>query len=831
MKLNRLSSALAACALISLAAPWNVTQAANHNLSQVGGAVTNGFEWVDLTVNVDWDFTANVKHFNDTSLPLDKAFIHDRIKQVARSIFVMTNGRQKLRNVYVFNNKEFGENVDIQLLNKEGRAYASGFSGYGFEGFSTYNFLGMNMAEANQPQNVQNEGFLGQVVAHELGHYFYGFADEYVEAGKALSADSPGSPSGEDTARDTIMNNHEGFARLSTAADYDANTKTAQGRVYQLDSSNRGASAWETLIRDPKEDSATARSDNGHAGRRKWYAAFKGLSVPTIGSLKANSSASSSDVTGYDSDLKVVFKSGNTVEPWDTNGKVTLSTAAPSQQRKVILIDRSLPQATLAEAISTAQGLLSQAQSDYASKPVAYAVVVRPAQSGLNLPTALSASASDLTNLRSALSGITADTSGATFDLSQGYAAVRANLLVNQDNSAFVDSLEVITRQGATAAADLGDTARKAKVALNIVGLKLPASAPAPAPVANTVPLTEVAKTSGGDYNTAKTGAEALKDMSKAASAIEGKVFNLIDMDSADALAANGSKKFDFFKSAQDYDGNLVLTFRVDATDASKLTFFVGKKGIPLTDATVLSGANVVRDNANGTITITLVNGLTTGNFEEWEVEVRSNAAMTEGIEFDVAGDASSASNPISLSANLVGGSASSITNPVITARFGGRLPIRGGTVTVDVTKTTDGTSALQGVAMVDDGTGADERANDGVYTVSLADKLPAGDYVARVVALTVPGTSKFNPNQIQAFGGQGAAAETTIADEIQRLAEVEFTLASGAKGVQAGASTSTNTDSGGGGCTALPGQTDPTLPGLVLGAATWAAWRRRQRG
>jgi hypothetical protein len=168
----------------------------------------------------------------------------------------------------------------------------------------------------------------------------------------------------------------------------------------------------------------------------------------------------------------------------------------------------------------------------------------------------------------------------------------------------------------------------------------------------------------------------------------------------------------------------------------------------------------------------------------------------------------------------------------VITARFGGRQPIRGGQIKVNVVRASDGVPVLQDVAMLDDGAGADERANDGIYTLSLAGRLVAGDYVAVVEASTVPGTSTFNPNQIQAFGGAGQAAETTIADEIQRLAELDFTVEAGALGVVPG-TTGTNAPdtSSGGGCTAMPGQRDASLPLLVMGVAGWLAYRRRKQG
>jgi hypothetical protein len=832
MKLTRLASAMAACALLSLVTPWHDSHAANHTLSKTADTFANGFEWVDLTVNVDWDYQAGLKHFNDPSINIDKTYITKEIAQLARSVYVMTNGRQKLRNVYVFNNKEFGENVDIQFLNKEGRAYASGFSGFGFEGFSTYNFMGMNQAATGAPANVINEAFLGQVVAHELGHYFYGFADEYVEAGKAADATNPGAPIGTDTARDTIMNNHETFARLSTTADYNASTQTAQSRVYATGTNNAGASAWETLIRDPQLDGTVAKSDQGHSGRRKWFAAFKGMTTaPAVADLKSNSAANSADVTGYDTELKILFKNGATVEAWNVAGPIPATPVKTVKQRKVILIDRTLPTATLNEAIAAAQGMLAQAVSAYASNPVDYAVVVSPAQTGLALRTTLTGTSGDITALSTSLTGITSDTSGA-LDLQAAYAGVKTGLLPALADNPVVDSLEIITRQGATAPEALGTTARTDKVALNIVGLRVPASAPAPAalavPAVNPVPLAEAAKSSGGDYNTAKTGSEALRDLSRSAAAIQGKVFNLIDAASAEPLTASSlSKKFTFYQSAAQYDGNLVLTWYFDPADASKLTFFFGKKGSTLGNAT--AGASYSRDDTNGTVKVVVSNSLASGAFEEWEAEVRATGATTEGVEFEVASDASSAQNPISLGANLTGGTKAATTKPVITARFGGRLPIRGGDIKANIYRISDGTLVLQDLVMADDGSGADERANDGVYTISLDNKLPAGEYTAIINASTVPGTSKFNPNQIQAFGGGGTAAELTIADEIERLAEIDFTLESAAPGVMA-SSSSTSSTSSRGGCTVAPGTGDSSLILLVLSAFFWRTWLRRNK-
>lgn len=816
---------MAACALIALAAPFNATHAANHTLSKTADVFQNGYEWVDLTVNVDWDYTAGVKHFSDNTETVDKTYIKNQIAQLACSVFVMTNGRHKLRNVYVFNKKEFGENVDIQMLNREGRAYASGFSGFGYEGFSTFNFMGMNNAPQGDPPNVIKEAFLGQVIAHELGHYFYGFADEYREDGKAADPSNPGAPVGADTPLNTIMNNHESFARLSTQADYSASTQTAQGRVYATGSNNAGASAWETLIRNPQQDSSVAISDNGHNGRRKWFAAFKDMTAPpAIASLKSDSSASSADITGYDSELKIIFKNGANAETWNSSGPVA-ATSRTVKQRKVILIDRTLPTATLNEAKSAAQAMLAQAAREFASNPVDYGVVVRPVQAGLSLRTTLTSTVGDINALRSSLAGITAASSG-TLNLQTAYSDVRTSFLTPVDDNPVIDSIEIITRQGATAPAAVGATARKDKVALNIVGLRLPVAIPAPEEEAQENPesLSEVAEASGGEYNSAKTGAEAYRELRRSANTTQGKVFNLIDVDASEALTtSNLSKKFVFYKSAQQYDGNLVITWFYDPADASKLSFFFGRKNTTLSNAT--TGTGYTRDDANGTVSVIVPNSLASGAFEEWEAEARATSATTEGVDFEVASDASTASNPISLGVNLVGGDNSSLSAPVITARFGGRLPIRAGEVKVNVYRASDASLVLQDITMTDDGTGADERANDGIYTIGLTDQLPAGDFVAVIEASTVPSTSRFNPNQIQSFGNNASSQEVVIDDEIQRLAELEFTLDADASGV-----TPDTGGGGGGGCTVSQGQNDTSLILLVLSAALWQLWLLRRK-
>lgn len=75
MKLKKITAALAAASLFTLTGPVSPTFAANHPLSTTSNTVANGVEYVDLTVNVDWNFGSPPKHFNDTNITLNQTYI------------------------------------------------------------------------------------------------------------------------------------------------------------------------------------------------------------------------------------------------------------------------------------------------------------------------------------------------------------------------------------------------------------------------------------------------------------------------------------------------------------------------------------------------------------------------------------------------------------------------------------------------------------------------------------------------------------------------------------------------------------------------------------
>ncbi|MBI4740509.1 MAG: hypothetical protein HY777_02915 [Betaproteobacteria bacterium] len=199
---------------------------------------------IDLSFSVDWNVSAPptiMPTATGAPVPLDQAYLQALIRETARTVFAMSNGAHTLRNVYIYDNSQFMNTADIRIHNRDGRSNAN-ISGWLRPGTRNEIFPTMG----NQVETPEQTG---QVIAHELGHYFYGVFDEYVEAGRPLSADNPGSPAATDTAKNTVMHDQYQWWNFSSSADYadPAAQATAQFRVYK-------ASAWDTLVRNPTLD-------------------------------------------------------------------------------------------------------------------------------------------------------------------------------------------------------------------------------------------------------------------------------------------------------------------------------------------------------------------------------------------------------------------------------------------------------------------------------------------------------------------------------------------------------------------------------------------------
>ncbi len=817
---------------------------ANNRLSNVVKTTVGSGEVqesLDLTLNTDWDYDAGVTQIGTgtngvAARTLDRAYVEALVRQTARTLFVMTNGRHRIGKVYVFKNGKFGSDVDVRLLNTPGRANAS-VAGWRAEGGLTTNNYITNKDDKTGVLSAESPEETGEVVAHELGHYVYGLLDEYVERGKPCEEPSKqlGSPCQDDSPKPTVMNDQRLSYRLSVPADYAGQPayRTAQARGYGGTDGSR-SSAWEMLVGDPAQDSANARAE--HNGRRILFDAFKGQAVPTLQQLKqfatAEESASGrfdgqrgtlaadSVFAGYDSQLQLVFEGAS---------------QAAAQPRNVIVVDRTVPQSVFDQIIQAAKGLVDRAPAQSR-----FALVASPAT---GTPKFFDMDGTGKGQLKSALDQLTR-TDG-SLDAQAAYAtgkelvtAARAG--AGAENAGNTDSFSLYTVNTATVPADLGNTARGDKIAFNVVGFRDPASTAvsAQSTAAKAVArasLAQLAKDSGGSNAVVKSANEAIKQADKALKEAVGETEALIVSDlSDDSLPAGTSHDVHFKVGPQALDGTVEVRWYFEKADQAHLRFSCA----PAAGGTPVAVTVQVPPGSDEGIATCSISGART--LGDWiaRTEVAAGSGKASGVETEVV-SMPAGGTAVEATATVDGGTLADNRRPLLLVKFAGTFPIVQASVSVAIYNAVTGVAVRQVTltAANDAGTGGDARAADGIYTLDLTGQLPAGSYEALVTAVTTA-DSLFNP--VQRFSVGPAPDAKAVGGEIARQAQVEFALEAGATGVgSTGGGTSPSnppagsggTGSGNGGsagCTVGGGSDTGLL--VLLGMAAAALGLRRRR-
>lgn len=760
--------------------------AANHPLASVSA---NDIQTVDYVVNVDWDYDSPPGQFNNPAQPLDRTYITNVIRVMAQSVFTMTEGRHRIGNVFVYRNKQFGNNVNIQLINKDGRASGS-WAGWGSRDASTFNYTSFS-------KNAESINDLGKTVAHELGHYTYGLLDEYVEAGSPLKASDPGAPSQDDNAKNTIMNNHLNFLSLSTPTDYaDAGQRqTAQARVMGTPGTLASGSAWETLTRLPSNDPEAARGAN-----RTFFEAFRGINPATLKLTQP--------VTGFDAKLNMIFVPAPTF-------------------RDVIVVDRTLSPDRFAELMQAAKAMVAKAGAD-----TQFAILASPALGTEPVLNYTPATAEGKKTLENALSALATTTTG-TFDslsaFTEGYKLVSA---ARQPGD--MVTFHLLTGTETSLPAEAASSARLAKIIVNPLGLTggdpaqqqaLRSRAVAGSASGSAISLTQLAHQTGGSYNASKTGAEAAKEVIRASKEAHSETYGILKVDQADKLAANGQFSSKFSIASGSTDGEVTAEVTFGPADSAKLQWrLMAPNGTAYTPTTLPDGITFENYTEEGVVSFSISADLAS-RVGEWTVQATANAATLEGIGVEVSSNART-----TLSAELIGGTAGAATRPILQAVLGGEQRIKGAVVTANV-YATDGSLALANVVLRDDGVSPDTRAGDGQYAADLSGKLAAGEYTVVLSAQTNSDSRTASLGSLV----KGTRAEELPVETLTRMTEASFTLEAGATGVSAESDTSTSTasgssssSSGGGGCTVNPDGRDAGLLVLLLSALAGLGLRRR---
>ncbi len=235
-----------------------------------------GIGYFDLVVSLNWQ--------------PDQADKDGRLKnsfqQFAKDVFMMSEGKQKLRKLYVFTDSDQMNAADIRFLDVGGRSNANS-GGILHSGARILTYTGFSSG------NARTDAYIGHTMAHEFGHYAYTLYDEY--RGSASSSTRPSKPLSGDNPRPTIMNQQGTYQWFSVDSDYDtaAEKVTAQWRVYK-------ASAWETLVKSPTSDKIP--NDFIPTYPRVRYGEFDGFALPTVLTKPS---------AGWDSDFQIIYVNGS----------------------------------------------------------------------------------------------------------------------------------------------------------------------------------------------------------------------------------------------------------------------------------------------------------------------------------------------------------------------------------------------------------------------------------------------------------------------------------------------------------------------------------------
>ena len=312
--------------------------------------------------------------------------------------------------------------------------------------------------------------------------------------------------------------------------------------------------------------------------------------------------------------------------------------------------------------------------------------------------------------------------------------------------------------------------------------------------------LQTLATASGGRNNTVKSANEAIKEGNAALMDAMGASEALMTADLSDDPFTSNEPLSTTFTVNNAVDGDVVVRWYYNKADDSKLSF------------TCAGGSEVTRNDLSDEESLATCTIKTDGSKT---VMVQTNA-NADAVEVEVVSTPQGAA--VELSAMIDGGTVASGRPPVLMAKLAGSTPITSATIKVlifdaDSESETPAIPEITLNAQNDNGTNGDNRANDGVYTLNLAGRLPAGNYFVLAEA-TTDGNSRFSSQGV--INAAGVTPGTKLVGApILRQSEGEFTLDSGAPGV----TTPARASGGGGGCTVGNGSDGGLLVLLSLAA------------
>ncbi len=759
--------------LFSMALPVG---AAVHPLSRVDHNSATGVSDIDVTISLDWDPARYT-----TPDIMTKTGMENAVKEYAASLFAMTNGLHRLRNIYIYKSKKFWSSADIRYVSTRGDRSEANVAGWKVpnEGITMYIY-----EDIKKPESIDE--MPGSTMGHESGHYIYGIFDEYREVnGKSIAElKDPGAPSKEDyQTHPSIMNDNEKYPNwFSTAETYTGSAdrlKTAQYRMYNK-------SIWDTLVSDPADDPTQARVYN-----RLWFEAFKNRQFKKISDFKIHSKAvpQTGTVNGYDGALNIIW-------------------ADETPVLNMAVLDTNIPANRWSEALNGAAELPKNL----------------PSGSALQVMSGSSSAVYSLVTMENR-STLTADikkteqTASVTVEEAIWAAVNQIKRHYKTEKPKQTTKLVLIAATNPTVSDDLLVALQQIGASVDVLLLKsqssVTKSTTRPEPTAvkasegqvakgQQIYLSQLAQQTGGSFSIVNTESELEHAVQSAAVEDEEVVLSTISDAQTTSLAAGESLIMQL--PAGRYEKVQMIVVDVPQTDKFTLNI-TGPKGEVLTPVVDPEGSGWVYaidtdKTGTGTYIATLMAKET----------VNGNIYMV-GYGFNSADD-----TPLLMQMNVL---QRPVSGNLLEVSIELDRPVLQAMVRATVS-VADGKEIMK-LNLVDDGTGGDRKPDDGIYTASL-NQLEPGEYTFRVVANDNDGKAIASSRGLS-FNPRKAAAPDEATGIFQRIDDQTFVVTA--------FTTPSAGGEGGGGCAVGTGSSSDLLLTLAIIAPLLylALPRRREEG
>jgi hypothetical protein len=703
-----------------------------HPLAGVADKSTTGIQEVDITMSIDWD-PATVTGTEADPRGFTKKEFEQVIDSYARSVFAMTNGLHRLRNVYVFPNKGYWDTVDIRYISRKAGRSAADVSGWK----KKQGDINMYVYEEYENGTWIRDDAPGPVLAHECGHYIYGIFDEYREQGpkgktRAQLDDLSDPAVDDDGNQPSIMNKHAEYPNwFSVESAYNTATSknTAQYRMFEK-------SIWGVLVGDPAADHENARDR-----KRTWFAAFKGVSVKSAENLKAQQTNA---LDGYKKTLNIEWMKATAYLILVLDNNVSATSWA-----------QSLKSGGAAVRAATAGNWVSVLSGNFIA-------IDRTQLTAANKPTLIG----QISSLGQGMS-VTAETS-------LGAALAQVNKYRTETRTEATYAVYLVTSGNPVVPSSMSKSFTDAKAMLSVASITKGQTV---APGEEMITVTDLSGASGGRNNVASHAQTMESRVARDINLLEGD--NKADMAAEiypGPLASGGSRTMSFTIGPR--DKAVDISMFVDEGEWGKVQpLLIDPAGRVLKDGSLAAGVSLEKDMDTGVWLFNIDSSLYNGALGKWSATMTAvepteeHFAITASAESDLALRIEVRESPLF---GYVATASLMADRPILGARVAANIYNMGGGV-------------METLTLKDEGLNGDVRAGDGIYSARI--KTAPDDEEYAIIAWADDNNGQAVESDRKMIFVSNAYINETPTGAFQRTDESAFTMSLGSFSAGGGSS------------------------------------------